>query len=153
MKNFKRFGFALFLVVILSLGLAACGESTATPAPTPRVVPSNTSSSGASTTSAAQPRTFSEKDTQSTLQLKVGETLLANFSPEMNWSFQLDPGTTANKPVLTSITQGVQEPYQAKFEAQNPGTVVINAAGSCKPEPGKLCHQAIITYDITITVS
>ncbi len=148
MRKFKRYGTGIVALICVSLLLVACGENTATPLPTPKVVPSNT----ATTASAATPaKIISENDSDSTLRLKVGDSFLAGFSPEMNWNFELDPA--AAKGVLVRSVQPAPEPYQAKFEAQTPGTVNLKAQGSCRPKPGEMCNNAILVYSVTITVS
>jgi hypothetical protein len=150
-NSHKWLAFSLLLAGLFSLLLVACGEPTSTSLPTP--LPTATAGVTAAATSATAPRIISEQDNDATLQLKVGESLLAGFSPEMAWDFKIDAADGSTKNILTTVTQGVQEPYQARFQAQSPGTAIIKAEGSCKPAPGKLCHQAIITYDVTVKVS
>ncbi|MEI6044320.1 MAG: hypothetical protein WCS37_08015 [Chloroflexota bacterium] len=150
MKKVRKLAVSLFLILVVALVLTACGDNaTVTTIPTTRAVPSNTA--GASVSNKAA-QIITEKDDNSTLRVKVGENLLTGFDPALSWSFQLEPNSGSPNILLRS-NQVVPEPYQVKFEAQQPGTVNLRVEGACRTEPGKLCHQAIFVYTVTITVN
>ena len=147
MPKIKRFGWGVLAVLVIALGLVACGDNTPTPtaASTPRIASPATSGPNLS-----QAKIINEQSNDSTMQVKVGESLVAAFDPGLSWSFQLEP---ANAGTLIRSTLSLPQPYQMEFKAQKAGTVTIKAEGACRPEPGKLCNQAIFIYTITVNVN
>ncbi len=117
--------------------------ATATPRPAPvatTTVPAKASG--------GQSHTFTEKDNNGSVQLKVGDTLLAQLNPELDWNFEVIP----NNGVLSAPTPAAK-PYEDSFKALAAGTVQIKAFGKCHPVPDKVCFQAIISQIVTVNVS
>jgi len=144
MTRIKNWGFGFLFSLITGLMLVACGDNTPTPVTPPTIA-----------ASPAAAKVITEKDGDTTLQLKVGQTMLAEFDQNLTWNFAFEPAPNNNAtPVVLALSPDkVAAPYQAKFEAQHPGTATIVAQGACKQEPGKICNKAIFLYNISVTVS
>jgi len=117
--------------------------ATATPRPAP-VATTTVPAKG----SGGQSHTFTEKDNNGSVQLKVGDTLLAQLNPELDWNFEVIPSNG-----VLSAPAPAAKPYEDSFKALASGTVQIKAFGKCHPVPDKVCFQAIISQMITVNVS
>ena len=114
---------------------------------TPRSAPVATTTVPAKA-SGGQSHTFTEKDNNGSVQLKVADTLLAQLNPELDWTFEVVP----NNGVLSAPSPAAK-PYEDSFKALATGTVQIKAFGKCHPVPDKICFQAIISQTITVNVN
>ena len=129
----------------------ATPTDTAAPPTNTAVPPVATNTVDISTTppAAISDHVLTNKDNNSSITLKVGDTLLVELS-DRQWSTpKVDSSILAVAPLNIMVPQGAQA---WKYNALAPGQTDLTSEGQCPPNPGGVSCNSVLLYKVTVTV-
>jgi hypothetical protein len=92
---------------------------------------------------------LTNKDNNSSVTLKVGDTLLVELR-DRQWSTpKVDSSILGIAPLNIAVPQGVQA---WKYKALAPGQTDLTSRGQCPPNPGGITCTSVLIYKVTVTV-
>jgi hypothetical protein len=106
---------------------------------------------GAQTTppAGAADHLLTNKDNNSSITIKVGDTLLVELR-DRQWSTpKVDTSILGISPLNIMVPQGVQA---WKYKALAPGKTDLTSQGQCPPNPGGVSCTSVLLYKVTVTV-
>ncbi|GGU18608.1 hypothetical protein [Streptomyces violascens] len=140
-----------YLAVPLALGLASAASTGAAPAAAQPHLPS------AHHAAAAKRVVLTNSDDGRPVVLAVGDDveirLTGSRSQGLNYTWGVpqagDSGALRRTAGGTAPTGGAS----AVFHAEKPGVVMIGSTRSCRPDPGRVCPDVVVPWNVTAKVT